>query len=165
MSIFNAKHINFFIYDYVIECRILSQFLSKFVLLLIVGDSGRFSRRANNKLHRHRLASAQRLFQKYENVPKDILEVVDVNQKIFRIASETSPNTKYNVSLSTHYCNCASFTSTYKHILAIQLITKEYYPYGSVEEAPCPSTNLDSIIETKMEDAYNEILTNESTAG
>ena len=34
----------------------------------------------------------------------------------------------------------------------------------SVEEVPCPSTNLDPIIETTMEDAYNEILTNESTA-
>ena len=55
--------------------------------------------------------------------------------------------------------------STCKHILALQLITKEYYPYVSVEEAPCPSTNLDPIIETTMEDAYNEILTNESTIG
>ena len=45
------------------------------------------------------------------------------------------------------------------------MITKEYYPYVSVEEAPCPSTNLDPIIETTMEDAYNEILTNESTTG
>ena len=35
----------------------------------------------------------------------------------------------------------------------------------SVEKAPCPSTNLDPIIETTMEDAYHEILTNESTAG
>ena len=94
MSIFNTKHINFFIYDYVIEFRILSQFLSNFVLLLIVGDSRRFSRTANDKLHRRQLASAQRLFQKYESVPEDILEVVDVNQKIFRIASETSPTTK-----------------------------------------------------------------------
>ena len=152
-------------YDYVIEFRILSEFLSNFVLLFTVGDSGRFSRRANDKLHRRRLASAQRLFQKYENVPEDILEVVDVNQKIFRIASETSPTTKYNVSLSTHYCDSVSTTSTCKHILALQLITKEYYLYVSVEKAPCPSTNLDPIIETTVEDAYNEILTNESTAG
>ena len=79
MSIFNAKHIYFFTYDYVIEFRILSEFLSNSVFLFTVGDSGRFSRRANDKLHRRRLASAQRLFHKYENVPKDILEVVDVN--------------------------------------------------------------------------------------
>ena len=69
------------------------------------------------------------------------------------------------MSLSTHYCDCASTTSICKHILALQLITKEYYPYVSVEEAPCPSTNLDPIIETTVVDAYNEILTNESTAG
>ena len=98
----------------------------------MVGDSGRFSRRTNDKSHRRRLASAQRIFQKYQSAPQDILEEVDLNQKIFHIASETSPNTKYTVTLSTHFCDCGSSSSTCKHILALQMIVKEFY--GSLND-------------------------------
>ena len=46
---------------------------------------------------------------------------------LFCDASESSLDTSYNVSLSTHFCDCPSRVSTCKHILGVQQIMREYF--------------------------------------
>lgn len=43
----------------------------------IVGDSGRFSRRANDRAHQRRLKGGERILKAYEANPSTVLEVVD----------------------------------------------------------------------------------------
>jgi hypothetical protein len=81
---------------------------------------------------------------------------VDANQRIFRIASETSPNTRYTVSLSTHFCDCASTSSTCKHLLALQLIAKEFYQSFNDEVAPSLNANMEPTFEPIVEDVHGQ---------
>ncbi len=82
---------------------------------------------------------------------------------IFRITSETSPNTRYTVSLNTHFCDCASTTSTCKHILALQLIVKEYYHFLNDDTLPSSSANVEPTIEPLGEEVNNENFINDWT--
>lgn len=93
----------------------------------IVGDSGRFSRRANDRAHQRRLKGGERILKAYEANPSTVLEVVDETHRLFRITSETSPDVRYNVSCTTQFCDCPSRISTCKHILGVQLIIKGYF--------------------------------------
>ena len=70
----------------------------------------------------------------YQANPDAILEVVDADHMLFRIASESIPNTKYSVSLNTYFCDCPSQKSTCKHILGVQLIVKEYFSCPQAKE-------------------------------
>jgi hypothetical protein len=94
---------------------------------LFVGDSERFSKKCNTKGHRRRLKGGERILKAYQTNPDAILEVVDADHMLFRITSESFPNTKHSVSLNTYFCDCPSEKSTCKHILGVQLIVKEYF--------------------------------------
>lgn len=56
-----------------------------------VGDSGRYIRRGNDKIHRHRLKGGERIFKDYQSSSKDVLQVVDKENRLFHVKSETSP--------------------------------------------------------------------------
>lgn len=98
------------------------------------GDSGRYSRRGNDKEHRRRLKGGERIFKAYQADPDAVLEVVNIDHMLFHVTSETSPTIKYSVSLSTYYCDCPSRVSTCKHILGVQFIVKEFFSPSHSEE-------------------------------
>jgi len=60
------------------------------------------------------------------------------------------------VSLSAHFCNCVSSISTCKHILAIQLIVKNYHQYLNDEDVPSSSAIMDHAVLLKFEEVDNK---------
>lgn len=99
-----------------------------------VGDLGRYIKRENDKIHRHRLKGGKRIFKNYQSSPDNVLQVVDKDNRLFHVKSETSPNVWYNVSLNTHYCDCPDTVSTCKHIYAVQIFVKEYFEKSKGKE-------------------------------
>lgn len=99
-----------------------------------VGDLGRYIKRGNDKIHRHRLKGEKRIFKNYQSSPDNVLQVVDKDNRLFHVKSETSPNVWYNVSLNTHYCDCPDTVSTCKHIYAVQIFVKEYFEKSKGKE-------------------------------
>ena len=97
------------------------------ILIFFVGDSGRFSKRANDKTHQRRLKGGERICKLYVTNPDGVLQIVNKDLLLFRIRSETNPDTTYNVSLSCHYCDCPTIITTCKHIIGLQLILKKYF--------------------------------------
>lgn len=70
----------------------------------------------------------------YKDNPDAILEVVNAELMLFYMTSESSPSTKYSVSLNTHYCDCPARHSTCKHIIGLQLIVKEFFSCSQSSE-------------------------------
>ena len=97
---------------------------------LCVGDSQRYSKRANDSGHRRRLKGGERIYKSYQRDASNVLQVIDEEHSLFCVQSETIPGTWYNVSLDTHFCNCPDRNFTCKHILGVQWIFK------SKNEAP-----------------------------
>jgi hypothetical protein len=98
------------------------------------------------------LKGGERIFKFYQSFLEVALEVVDMDHMLFRIPSESSHTTTYNVSLSTHFCDYPSHVSSCKHILRVEHIVREYF---------LPPPILDSRVEnfeaTPMEDdVHNE---------
>jgi hypothetical protein len=93
------------------------------------------------------LKDRERIFKFYQSSLEVVLEVLDMDHMLFRIPSESSHTTTYNVSLSTHFCDYPSHVSSCKHILRVEHIVREYF---------LPPPILDSRVEnfeaTPMED-------------
>ena len=60
--------------------------------------------------------------------------MVDKDNRLILIKSETSPDIWYNVSLNTYYCDCHDTVSTCKHIYAVQIFIKEYFEKSKGKE-------------------------------
>jgi len=97
------------------------------LLFICIGDSQRYSKRANDKGHRRRLKGGERILKSYQLNASNVLQVIDEEHLVFRIQSETTLGTWYTVSLNTHFCNCPDRNSTCKHILGVQLIVEKYF--------------------------------------
>ena len=94
---------------------------------MCVGDSGRFSKRANDKAHQWRLKGGERIYKLYIINSDGTLEIVNKNSLFFHIRRKTNPDIIYNVSLNCHYCDCPAVIPTCKHIIGLQLILKKYF--------------------------------------
>jgi hypothetical protein len=90
------------------------------ILPLYIDDSERFSRRDNDKTHWHRFKGGERILEGYQSNPINILKMVHDDHILFHVGSESSSDTWYDVSLSTHYYNCLDRVSTCKYILDVQ---------------------------------------------
>lgn len=88
----------------------------------------------NNKSHRHRLKVVKRIFKTYQQSPIDVLEVIDKEQLLFHVKSETLLTFWYSVSLKTYFCNCPDILSTCKHISGLQSIVKEFFKVPKINE-------------------------------
>ena len=55
--------------------------------------------------------------------------MIDADYVLFRITSESFPNTKYSVYLNIYFCDYPSQKSTCKYISRVQLVVKEYSSY------------------------------------
>lgn len=60
------------------------------------------------------------MFKTYQSNLVAVLKVVDMEHILFYMVSESYLDTKYNISLSTHFCNCPTHISTCKHILGVE---------------------------------------------
>lgn len=79
-------------------------------------------------MHRRRLKGGERILKAYEENPESILETLDEEHSLFRMRSESSPSTYYDISLNSHFCNCASEVSTCKHIIGMEFIMAKHFP-------------------------------------
>ena len=61
-----------------------------------VGDLGRYIKRGNDNIYRHRLKGRERIFKDYQSFSKDVLQVVDKENRLFHVKSETSTDIWYN---------------------------------------------------------------------
>ena len=97
--------------------------------MLSVGDLERYSIRDNyDEKHRWRLKGRECISKAYREDFVVVLEIVDVEMKLFYVASETFLGIKYRISLQTYFYNCSAQQSTCKHIIGLQLI-KEKFPF------------------------------------
>ena len=92
----------------------------------VLGDSGRYSRRANDRHHQRWLKGGETILKTYELDPENTLEVISEEQLLFCVRSESCHTTKYNVSLQAYFCDCAVRVLSCKHILGVQMIMKMY---------------------------------------
>jgi hypothetical protein len=98
------------------------------------------------------LKGGERIFKFYQSIPEVALEVVDMDHILFHIPNESSHTTTYNVSLSTHFCDCPSSVSSCKHILGVERIVREYFL-----PPPVIQSRVESFEATPMEDdVHNE---------
>ena len=79
----------------------------------ILGNSERYSRRANNWHHQRRLKGGERIFKAFVLDPENTLEVISEEQLLFCIKSESCHTTKYNVFLQAYFCDCAAKLQAY----------------------------------------------------
>ena len=130
----------------------------------VLGDSGRYSRRANDRHNQRRLKGGERILKAYELDPENTLEVISEEQLLFRVRSESCHTTKYNVSLQAYFCECAVRVSSCKHILGIQMIVKMYLNlrthqndefefFPSMEGTCVATTSLDVTNEESIKDS------------
>lgn len=63
------------------------------------------------------------------------MEAVDLEHMLFCVASKSTSAIRYNVSSSTHFCDCPSHVSTCKHMLDVQQIVKDFFISSQSREA------------------------------
>ena len=135
-----------------------------FLICFVLGDSGRYSRRANDQHHQRRLKGGERILKAFELNPENTLEVISEEQLLYRVRSESCYTTKYNVSLQAYFCDCAARVSSCKHILGVQMIVNMYLLLHThkndgfeiflpIKGTCIGTTSLDVAIEENMEDA------------
>jgi hypothetical protein len=94
------------------------------------------------------LKGGERIFKAYQSSPMDVLKVVDKENLLFHIKSETNPTLWYSVSLKTHYCDCPDRVSTCKHIFGVQSIVKEFFEKPKDDEFVEEILHMESNMET-----------------
>ena len=135
-----------------------------FLICFVLDDSGRYSRRVNDRHHQRRLKGGERILKAFELNPENTLEVISEEQLLYRVRSESWYTTKYNVSLQAYFCDCAARVSSCKHILGVQMIVNMYLlPYthkddgfeifSPIEGTCVGTTSLDVANEENIEDA------------
>jgi len=64
------------------------------------------------------------------------------------------------MSLNIHFCNCGSISSTCKHILALQLIAKEFYSSFNIDVISYFNDDVISSSNANVEPTFKPLIEN-----